>query len=46
MEGTVADFKEKGIVFDLEPIEFEGGMKLASFRDTDGVLIELIEHPR
>jgi catechol 2,3-dioxygenase-like lactoylglutathione lyase family enzyme len=46
MEDTVADFKEKGVVFGLEPIQLEGGMKLASFKDPDGMLIELVEHPR
>ena len=46
MEDTVTDFKEKGVMFDLEPMQLEGGMKLASFKDPDGVLIELVEHPR
>jgi methylmalonyl-CoA epimerase len=45
IEDTVTGFKEKGVVFNLEPMELEGGMKLASFKDPDGVLIELIEHP-
>ena len=46
IEDTVTDFKEKGVMFDLEPMQLEGGMKLASFKDPDGVLIELVEHPR
>ena len=42
---TVNDLKEKGVVFCLEPVQLEGGMKLASFKDPDGMLIELVEHP-
>ncbi len=45
MEDTVAELKEKGVVFDLEPVQLEGGMKLAFFKDPNGLLIELIEHP-
>ncbi len=45
IEDTATDFKKEGVVFDLEPMELEGGMKLATFKDPDGVLIELIEHP-
>ncbi|MGB8218725.1 MAG: hypothetical protein WCE94_15610 [Candidatus Methanoperedens sp.] len=40
------EFKEKGVIFDLEPLQLEGGMKLASFKDPNGVMIELVEHPR
>jgi len=43
---TVNDLKEKGVVFCLEPVQLEGGMKLASFKDTNGILIELVEHPK
>lgn len=43
---TVTDFKEKGVIFYLEPVQLEGGMKLASFKDPNGVLIELVEHPK
>ena len=43
---TVTKLKEKGIEFYLEPIQVEGGMKIASFKDPDGVLIELVEHPK
>jgi len=43
---TVTDLKEKGVEFGLEPIQLEGGMKLASFKDPNGVLIELVEHPK
>ncbi len=46
IETTVTQIKEKGIVFHLEPIQLEGGMKLASFKDPDGVLIELVEYPQ
>ncbi len=45
IEDTVTEFKEKGVIFNLEPMELEGGLKLASFNDPDGVLIELMEHP-
>ncbi len=45
IEDTVNEFKEKGVLFDLEPIELEGGIKLAYFKDPDGSLIELVEHP-
>jgi len=45
IESTVTEFKEKGVKFDLEPMQLEGGMKLASFKDPNGVLIELIEIP-
>jgi glyoxylase I family protein len=37
---TVIDLKEKGVIFYLEPVQLEGGMKLASFKDPNGVLIE------
>lgn len=46
IEATVTELKEKGIVFDLEPIQLEGGNKLASFKDPNGVMIELLEHSR
>ncbi len=46
IEATVSQFKEKGVVFHLEPIQLEGGMKLASFKDPNEVLIELVEHPQ
>ena len=46
IESTVSEFKEKGIIFDLDPIQLEGGMKLASFKDPNGVQIELIEIPQ
>jgi catechol 2,3-dioxygenase-like lactoylglutathione lyase family enzyme len=43
---TVTELKEKGVEFGIEPIQLEGGMKLASFKDPNGVLIELVEHPK
>jgi catechol 2,3-dioxygenase-like lactoylglutathione lyase family enzyme len=43
---TVTQLKEKGVEFSLEPVQLEGGMKLASFKDPSGVLIELAEHPK
>ncbi len=45
IEDMVNEFKGKGIIFDQEPIELEGGIKLAYFKDPDGSLIELVEHP-
>jgi len=39
---TVTELKEKGVIFYLE----QGGMKLDSFKDPNGVLIELVEHPK
>ncbi|VVB89361.1 Methylmalonyl-CoA epimerase [uncultured archaeon] len=46
IEATVTQIKETGIVFHLEPIQLEGGMKLALFKDPNGMLIELVEHPQ
>lgn len=46
IEATVTDLKEKGVIFYLEPVQLEGGMKIASFKDPNGVLIELVEHPK
>jgi methylmalonyl-CoA epimerase len=43
IEAMVIELKEKGVVFNLEPVQLEGGMKLASFKDPNGVLIELVE---
>ncbi|CAG0951444.1 lactoylglutathione lyase [Methanosarcinales archaeon] len=43
---TVTDLKEKGVIFCLEPVQLESGMKLASFKDPSDVLIELAEHPK
>ncbi|HMB46425.1 MAG TPA: VOC family protein [Candidatus Methanoperedens sp.] len=43
IEATVTELKEKGVEFVLEPIQVEGGMKIASFKDPNGVLIELVE---
>jgi len=43
---TVSELKEKGVKFGLETPELKGGMKLASFKDPNGVLIELVEHPK
>jgi lactoylglutathione lyase len=45
IEATVTQIKEKGVVFNIEPIQIEGGMKLAFLKDPNGVLIELVEHP-
>ena len=45
IENTVIELKKKGIKLDLEPMQLESGMKLASFKDPNGVLIELVENP-
>ncbi len=45
IEETVNEFKEKRVVFDQDPIQLEGGIKLAYIKDPDGSLIELVEHP-
>jgi len=44
IEATTTELKEKGVVFNLEPIQVEGGIKVAMFKDPEGVLIELVEH--
>ncbi len=46
IDATVTQIKKKGLVFHLEPIQLEGGMKLASFKDPNGVMIELVEPPQ
>ncbi len=46
IEATTTELKGKGVVFNLEPIQLEGGIKLTSFKDPNGVLIELMEHPQ
>jgi methylmalonyl-CoA epimerase len=46
LAATVTELKEKGVEFCMEPIQLEGGKKLASFKDPNGVLIELVEHPK
>lgn len=45
IEATTTELKEKGVIFNLEPIQVEGGIKVAMFKDPEGVLIELVEHP-
>jgi catechol 2,3-dioxygenase-like lactoylglutathione lyase family enzyme len=46
LEATVTELKEKGVGFVLEPMQVEGGMKIATFKDPNGMLIELVEHPK
>ena len=43
---TVSELKGKGIEFGLEPMQVEGGIKIAFFKDPNGVLMELMEHPK
>jgi catechol 2,3-dioxygenase-like lactoylglutathione lyase family enzyme len=45
IEATVTQLKGKNVTFEMDPIELEGGMKLACLKDPGGVLIELVEHP-
>ncbi len=46
IEATTTELKEKGVIFNLEPVQLEGGMKLAAFKDPEGVMIELVEHAK
>jgi catechol 2,3-dioxygenase-like lactoylglutathione lyase family enzyme len=46
IEATTTELKGKGVLFNLETIQLEGGMKLATFKDPEGMLIELVEHPQ
>src|SRR5659263_177068 len=45
IEDTATELKGKGVVFNLETIQLEGGIKVAFFKDPEGVQIELVEHP-
>lgn len=45
IEATVTQLKGKNVTFEMDPIELEGGMKIAYFKDPGGALIELVEHP-
>jgi catechol 2,3-dioxygenase-like lactoylglutathione lyase family enzyme len=45
IEDTATELKGKGVIFNLEPISLEGGIKVAFFKDPDEVQIELVEHP-
>ncbi len=45
IEATTTELKGKGVVFNLEPIQLEGGIKVAFFKDPEGVQIELVEYP-
>ena len=46
IEATTTELKEKGVVFDLEPMQVEGGIKVAFIKDPEGVLLELVEYPK
>lgn len=46
MEATVDELRKKNVTFDMDPIQLEGGIKMASFKDPNGLLIELVEHPQ
>ena len=46
MEATVDELRKKNVTFDMDPIQLEGGIKMASFKDPNRLLIELVEHPQ
>jgi lactoylglutathione lyase len=46
IEATTTELKGKGVVFDLEPIQVEGGIKVAFIKDPEGVQLELVEYPK
>jgi catechol 2,3-dioxygenase-like lactoylglutathione lyase family enzyme len=45
LDARVADLKAAGIPFHLDPIDAEGGVRLAFFFDPDGTLLEFVEGP-
>jgi catechol 2,3-dioxygenase-like lactoylglutathione lyase family enzyme len=45
LDARVADLKSAGIPFHLDPIDAEGGVRLAFFFDPDGTLLEYVEGP-
>lgn len=40
---TATDLKQKGVIFDTEPMDAKGDVRIAFFKDPDGNIIELIE---
>jgi catechol 2,3-dioxygenase-like lactoylglutathione lyase family enzyme len=45
LEERVAALKAAGVRFHLDPIDAEGGVRIAFFFDPDGTLLELVEGP-
>jgi catechol 2,3-dioxygenase-like lactoylglutathione lyase family enzyme len=45
LDGRVAALKAAGVPFHLDPIDAEGGVRLAFFFDPDGTLLEYVEGP-
>jgi catechol 2,3-dioxygenase-like lactoylglutathione lyase family enzyme len=45
LDERVETLKAAGVVFHLEPIDAEGGVRLAFFYDPDGTLLEFVEGP-
>jgi catechol 2,3-dioxygenase-like lactoylglutathione lyase family enzyme len=43
LEARVANLKADGVQFHLDPIDAEGGVRIAFFYDPDGTLLELVE---
>ena len=42
MDEVVRKFIEAGVRFTLEPFDATGGVRIAFFKDPDGILIELV----
>jgi catechol 2,3-dioxygenase-like lactoylglutathione lyase family enzyme len=45
IDARVASLKAAGVPFHLEPIDAEGGVRIAFFYDPDGTLVEFVEGP-
>jgi catechol 2,3-dioxygenase-like lactoylglutathione lyase family enzyme len=45
LEERVAALKKGGVRFHLDPLDAEGGVRIAFFFDPDGTLLELVEGP-
>jgi methylmalonyl-CoA/ethylmalonyl-CoA epimerase len=43
LNATVTELKQKGVKFDTEPMDAEGEVRIAFFKDSDGNVLELIE---
>jgi Predicted ring-cleavage extradiol dioxygenase len=42
-DAAAARLRDAGVQFHLEPLDAEGGVRIAFFRDPDGVMLELIQ---
>jgi lactoylglutathione lyase len=43
LNATVTELKQKGVIFDIEPRDSKGEVRIAFFKDPDGNVLELIE---